>query len=39
LPAFISPANAETLATFERIGAHLPVGRVGKPEDIAEAYF
>jgi NAD(P)-dependent dehydrogenase (short-subunit alcohol dehydrogenase family) len=22
---------------FERIGARLPVGRVGRPEDIAEA--
>ena len=27
----------ERLATFARIGARLPVGRVGKPEDIAEA--
>ncbi|HEY2532050.1 MAG TPA: SDR family oxidoreductase [Xanthobacteraceae bacterium] len=27
------------MATFERIGARLPVGRVGKPEDIAEAYL
>jgi NAD(P)-dependent dehydrogenase (short-subunit alcohol dehydrogenase family) len=24
--------------TFEQIGARLPVGRVGKPEDIADAY-
>jgi NAD(P)-dependent dehydrogenase (short-subunit alcohol dehydrogenase family) len=31
--------EAERLATFERIGARLPVGRVGKPEDIAEAYL
>src|SRR5277367_2072739 len=29
----------ERLATFARIGARLPVGRVGKPEDIAEAYL
>jgi NAD(P)-dependent dehydrogenase (short-subunit alcohol dehydrogenase family) len=27
------------LATFERIGARLPVGRVGKPDDIAKAYL
>jgi hypothetical protein len=40
LPAYISSlANAAILATFERIGARLPVGRVGKPEDIAEAYL
>jgi NAD(P)-dependent dehydrogenase (short-subunit alcohol dehydrogenase family) len=25
--------------TFARLGARLPVGRVGKPEDIAEAYL
>ena len=25
--------------TFARIGARLPIGRVGKPEDIAEAYL
>jgi NAD(P)-dependent dehydrogenase (short-subunit alcohol dehydrogenase family) len=31
--------EAERLAAFERIGARLPVGRVGKPEDIAEAYL
>jgi short-subunit dehydrogenase len=31
--------EAERLATFERIGARLPVGRVGKPEDVAEAYL
>ena len=31
--------EAERLATFQRIGARLPVGRVGKPEDIAEAYL
>jgi NAD(P)-dependent dehydrogenase (short-subunit alcohol dehydrogenase family) len=31
--------EAERLATFERIGASLPVGRIGKPEDIAEAYL
>jgi NAD(P)-dependent dehydrogenase (short-subunit alcohol dehydrogenase family) len=31
--------EAERLAMFERIGARLPVGRVGKPEDIAEAYL
>jgi len=31
--------EAERLATFERLGARLPVGRVGKPEDIAEAYL
>jgi NAD(P)-dependent dehydrogenase (short-subunit alcohol dehydrogenase family) len=31
--------EAERLATFERIGARLPVGRVGEPEDIAEAYL
>jgi NAD(P)-dependent dehydrogenase (short-subunit alcohol dehydrogenase family) len=30
---------AERLATFERSGARLPVGRVGKPEDVAEAYL
>jgi NAD(P)-dependent dehydrogenase (short-subunit alcohol dehydrogenase family) len=24
---------------FERNGARLPVGRVGRPEDIAEAYL
>jgi NAD(P)-dependent dehydrogenase (short-subunit alcohol dehydrogenase family) len=29
----------ERLAMFVRIGARLPVGRVGKPEDIAEAYL
>jgi NAD(P)-dependent dehydrogenase (short-subunit alcohol dehydrogenase family) len=32
-------SEAERLATFARIGARLPVGRVGKPEDIAEAYL
>ena len=31
--------EAERRATFERIGAHLPVGRVGRPEDIAEAFL
>jgi NAD(P)-dependent dehydrogenase (short-subunit alcohol dehydrogenase family) len=31
--------EAERLATFARIGARLPVGRVGRPEDIAEAYL
>jgi Enoyl-(Acyl carrier protein) reductase len=31
--------EAERLATFARIAARLPVGRVGKPEDIAEAYL
>jgi len=31
--------EAEKLSTFERIGDRLPVGRVGKPEDIAEAYL
>jgi NAD(P)-dependent dehydrogenase (short-subunit alcohol dehydrogenase family) len=31
--------EAERLATCERLGARLPVGRVGKPEDIAEAYL
>ena len=31
--------EAERLATFERLSARLPVGRVGKPEDIAEAYL
>jgi NAD(P)-dependent dehydrogenase (short-subunit alcohol dehydrogenase family) len=31
--------EAERKATFARIGAHLPVGRVGKPQDIAEAYL
>src|SRR5271157_3573065 len=31
--------EAERLATFARLGARLPVGRVGKPEDIAEAYL
>ncbi len=31
--------EAERLTMFERIGARLPVGRVGKPEDIAEAYL
>jgi NAD(P)-dependent dehydrogenase (short-subunit alcohol dehydrogenase family) len=31
--------EAERLATFARIGARLPVGRVGNPEDIAEAYL
>ncbi|HEX3412659.1 MAG TPA: SDR family oxidoreductase [Stellaceae bacterium] len=31
--------EAERQATFDRIGARLPVGRVGKPEDIAEAYL
>jgi NAD(P)-dependent dehydrogenase (short-subunit alcohol dehydrogenase family) len=24
---------------FERIGARLPVGRIGRPEEIAEAYL
>ncbi len=32
-------SETERLATFERIGARLPVGRVGKPENIAEAYL
>jgi NAD(P)-dependent dehydrogenase (short-subunit alcohol dehydrogenase family) len=31
--------EAERLAMFERIGGRLPLGRVGKPEDIAEAYL
>ena len=31
--------EAERLATFARVAARLPVGRVGKPEDIAEAYL
>lgn len=31
--------EAERLATFARIAARVPVGRVGKPEDIAEAYL
>ena len=31
--------EAERKATFSRIAARLPVGRVGKPEDIAEAYL
>ena len=31
--------EAARLATFARIGARLPVGRIGKPEDIAEAYL
>jgi NAD(P)-dependent dehydrogenase (short-subunit alcohol dehydrogenase family) len=31
--------EAERLATFARIGTRLPVGRVGRPEDIAEAYL
>ena len=31
--------EAERLATFARIAARLPVGRVDKPEDIAEAYL
>jgi hypothetical protein len=31
--------EAERLSTFERIGDRLPVGRAGKPEDIAEAYL
>ena len=31
--------EAERLATFARIGARLPVGRVGRAEDIAEAYL
>jgi NAD(P)-dependent dehydrogenase (short-subunit alcohol dehydrogenase family) len=31
--------EAERLATFARLAARLPVGRVGKPEDIAEAYL
>ena len=29
----------ERKATFAKIAARLPVGRVGKPEDIAEAYL
>jgi NAD(P)-dependent dehydrogenase (short-subunit alcohol dehydrogenase family) len=31
--------EAERKVAFERIAARLPVGRVGKPEDIAEAYL
>jgi NAD(P)-dependent dehydrogenase (short-subunit alcohol dehydrogenase family) len=31
--------EAERLAHFERAAARLPVGRVGRPEDIAEAYL
>jgi NAD(P)-dependent dehydrogenase (short-subunit alcohol dehydrogenase family) len=31
--------EAERKATFAQIAARLPVGRVGKPEDIAEAYL
>ena len=31
--------EGERKATFTRIAARLPVGRVGKPEDIAEAYL
>ena len=31
--------EAERKATFAKIATHLPVGRVGKPEDIAEAYL
>ena len=31
--------EAERKATFAKIAARLPVGRVGKPEDIAEAYL
>jgi NAD(P)-dependent dehydrogenase (short-subunit alcohol dehydrogenase family) len=34
-----SRPDAERHATFARIAASLPVGRVGKPEDIAEAYL
>lgn len=31
--------DPEREKTFEQIGGRLPVGRVGKPEDIAEAYL
>ena len=31
--------EAERRTTFDRIAARLPVGRVGRPEDIAEAYL
>ena len=31
--------EAERRATFERIGARLPVGRVGTSQDISEAYL
>jgi NAD(P)-dependent dehydrogenase (short-subunit alcohol dehydrogenase family) len=31
--------EAVRLAMFERIGTRLPVGRVGRPEDIAAAYL
>jgi NAD(P)-dependent dehydrogenase (short-subunit alcohol dehydrogenase family) len=31
--------EAERKVTFARIAARLPVGRVGRPEDIAEAYL
>jgi NAD(P)-dependent dehydrogenase (short-subunit alcohol dehydrogenase family) len=31
--------EAERKATFAKVAARLPVGRVGKPEDIAEAYL
>jgi NAD(P)-dependent dehydrogenase (short-subunit alcohol dehydrogenase family) len=34
-----SQPEAERQANFARIAARLPVGRVGKPEDIAEAYL
>jgi len=30
--------EAERAKTFEQSGARLPVGRVAKPEDIADAY-
>jgi NAD(P)-dependent dehydrogenase (short-subunit alcohol dehydrogenase family) len=37
IPSSGTEYRSERLATFERIGARLPVGRVGRPEDIAEA--